>query len=382
MMKRVDLVNLSLVLCTGVMLLWGGCSHESDDIPGGPPTTAIGLIKEAWDDYVNGDFGLATNKFSQVLNRDATITEAYVGLGWSYTASGTFDKALDNFFFAQARPDWADFEADVYAGMASNYAASREDSVAVIYARKTLDVDSDWVFPADPSLNADDLRVLIAQSYFKARMYLDARDEVDVMDPGWSADFDTLRASRTISDIEVVTDSTWAFFRLPQAGISEVVSVVSETAVASALVAGKDNVGSGAVSDVTAGETARTEYWVVTCKTEVGNGGIFDVVGSGSGPQADYDITTGRYTSDNGEVSFMIRDGREDFDVGDSFTFATSAANTPLTIDQIKEGNRVFISGTTFFPDVSYGIRVEYTYFTDFGGFLVQLMEKINSLYQ
>jgi hypothetical protein len=47
----------------------------------------------------------------------------------------------------------------------------------------------------------------------------------------------------------------------------------------------------------------------------------------------------------------------------------------------VKDGNRVFVSGTTFFADIDYEVALDYNYFDDFGNFLLHLMEKINSLF-
>lgn len=372
-----------LTLMVGVFL-WAGCERKSDDIPTQAEAPDVsGLLTKGWDYYLSGDYALAIAKFDSALGRDVATTDAYLGLGWSYTQMGQFEEARSKLTFIFAQPAWADSQvrADVYAGFAAGYVAEGQDSLAIIAAQDALDADPEWSFSHDATLTYYDLHLLQAQASFNSYRYLKAKEKVDHLEPGWSLAFPTSAASATITQLSVALDSTWASFRLKKAGASEIGSVVSKTAVASVPAAGEDNVGDGEFSEVTAGEAAKTEYWVVRCKRKVQNGGVFEVVGSVSGPQTDYDITTGNYTSDGGEISITIEDGKEDFTVGDLFTFATTAANTPLTVDQVKEGNRVFISGTKFFQDVSYEILVDYSYFNDFGDFLLQLMEKINSLY-
>jgi hypothetical protein len=149
------------------------------------------------------------------------------------------------------------------------------------------------------------------------------------------------------------------------------------------------NKGQGEISEVTVSEDVLTEYWTATCIDSVKKGGIFSVIGSKSGRHEDYDIKTGTYTSDNGEASFRITsDRRKYFSEGDSFTFATAATGVPFGVDQVKDGNVVFISLDTaatdakFFKNVEYTILLEYSYFNDFGKFLFRLMEKINDLFQ
>jgi hypothetical protein len=187
----------------------------------------------------------------------------------------------------------------------------------------------------------------------------------------------------------VSPDSTKVSFQVPEVGIY---SFAGEGSIPSAMASAPGqgiNVGLGTISDVTVSDDVMTEYWTVTCVEFVRKAGIFSVVGSKSGQHADYDISTGSYTSDNGEVTFRITsDRRKYFEVGDSFNFVTSAAGVSFTVNQVKEGNRVFIAldpdatDAKFFKDVDYSILLEYDYYEDYGNFILQLMEKINSLFQ
>jgi hypothetical protein len=97
------------------------------------------------------------------------------------------------------------------------------------------------------------------------------------------------------------------------------------------------NVGNGTISTIrtTRGATV-TEDWTVTCTSAVADGGIFSVVGSVSGAQSNYDITTGRYTSNGNQVSFVITDGTADFAPGDKFTFATNTSPLPWSDLKVK----------------------------------------------
>lgn len=64
-----------------------------------------------------------------------------------------------------------------------------------------------------------------------------------------------------------------------------------------------------------------TENWTVTCITASAGGGVFSVVGSVSGAQANATVGV---DYDNDRVVFRIDDGSVDFQVGDSFTFSTT----------------------------------------------------------
>lgn len=68
-----------------------------------------------------------------------------------------------------------------------------------------------------------------------------------------------------------------------------------------------------------------TENWTVTCITASAGGGVFSVVGSVSGAQANATVGV---DYDNDKVVFRIDDGSVDFQVGDAFTFSTTQSAT------------------------------------------------------
>lgn len=68
-----------------------------------------------------------------------------------------------------------------------------------------------------------------------------------------------------------------------------------------------------------------TENWTVTCITASAGGGVFSVVGSVSGAQANATVGV---DYDNDKVVFRIDDGSVDFQVGDNFTFSTTQGAT------------------------------------------------------
>ncbi len=92
---------------------------------------------------------------------------------------------------------------------------------------------------------------------------------------------------------------------------------------ASTPVPGTQNTGTGVMSRVTVGNNALSEYWTITCKTAVAGKGVFSVIGTVSGSQPDYDISTGAYTIAD-VMTFTITAGSTDFVVGDTFTFRTT----------------------------------------------------------
>ncbi|MFH1148713.1 MAG: right-handed parallel beta-helix repeat-containing protein [Pseudomonadota bacterium] len=86
------------------------------------------------------------------------------------------------------------------------------------------------------------------------------------------------------------------------------------------------NVGDGKMSEILTGLTALNEDWTLTYDDQYG---VFSVTGSVSGRHADA-IPDARYVSTNGEVTFTIYLGAQNYGLGDTFTFST-VAGSPVT---------------------------------------------------
>lgn len=95
-------------------------------------------------------------------------------------------------------------------------------------------------------------------------------------------------------------------------------------ASAAAAVAGGGNVGGGTVGSISAGSATKTETITLTCVGKVAGAGNFKVVGSVTGIIGVAVVGVG-FSSNS--VNFTIADGSPDFEIGDSFTIATTAAN-------------------------------------------------------
>lgn len=98
-----------------------------------------------------------------------------------------------------------------------------------------------------------------------------------------------------------------------------------------------DNTGDGFMSIVTTNSKfTKTEDWTVTCVGEESNGGIFRIQGSVSGTQTDYNISKGKYVSDNNEIGFTIFYGDMDFKLGDDFEFQTKGLEMQKSIQKLE----------------------------------------------
>lgn len=86
-----------------------------------------------------------------------------------------------------------------------------------------------------------------------------------------------------------------------------------------------DGTADGGMSLPKVTEDAQVEIWTVLCTTLGGTGvAKFSVTGSESGLQDNVATSNWMYTSDNGEVSFLITAGATPFAADDVFTFAVS----------------------------------------------------------
>lgn len=85
---------------------------------------------------------------------------------------------------------------------------------------------------------------------------------------------------------------------------------------------GQTGTGNGQLLNLETFPAAVTETWTITCTSTAANGGLFSVTGSVSGAQTGA-VVGQNY--DNGKVRFNLTDGSTDFQVGDQFTFATTA---------------------------------------------------------
>ena len=101
-------------------------------------------------------------------------------------------------------------------------------------------------------------------------------------------------------------------------------AVVGRKAPAVTVTPGGTNTGDGAMGTVTLGPAALPGNYVLTCKTKVGNGGVFAVVDPRGLPLPDLTVAVA-YTGDH--INCTLADGSTDFEVGDTFNIAVSVSS-------------------------------------------------------
>ncbi|MGM5484190.1 MAG: WD40/YVTN/BNR-like repeat-containing protein, partial [Nanobdellota archaeon] len=115
------------------------------------------------------------------------------------------------------------------------------------------------------------------------------------------------------------------------------------------------------------GENAVTEKWTIECTETSEDGGTFSVTGSESGRLVgNYDISDGTYTTVNNKIEFEIKDGKKDFDLGDTFTFKTIRDPAKHIKDLEVYNNTIY--ALTYFNDDTEPHPVGNVYIADLAG--------------
>ncbi|MFQ5825121.1 MAG: tetratricopeptide repeat protein [bacterium] len=138
------------------------------------------LTEEGWQAFESDNFALAATKFDSAVISDANFVDAYHGAGWSYGRLGEFLKANENFEKA-IELDSTLIEA--HAGASLVFHALNRFLDSIEEANITLDAEPDFVFSHDPSVDALDIRITLALSYYSIADFVNAAAQMDIIDP-------------------------------------------------------------------------------------------------------------------------------------------------------------------------------------------------------
>lgn len=168
-----------------------GCGSNDGPVLALPPERALLL---GWEAFENRDYGRAETLFLVVLETDGRNAEALTGIGWSRAYASDLDSAAAVF---QASLAIAPSRPDALAGLAAVELARRAWAPAIAGARAALAQDSTWAFAHRDGVNADDLRLIVAEASAlrSPPAYDDAQAELDRLDPS--------------NGLDAATPSTW-----------------------------------------------------------------------------------------------------------------------------------------------------------------------------
>ncbi len=163
-----------LVLLLAVGFGVGSCGDDEDDGTDGggggtsePVYTAEELNDMGWDSFAVGDYYDARESFSLAVEKDASLYEASLGLGWAQAYTGLHTEAIATF---EELINDGHLVNDARAGLAA--AALFSDPVkAEQAANAVLEADEGYVFSRRTTYDHHDLNVILAESYFAQQRY-------------------------------------------------------------------------------------------------------------------------------------------------------------------------------------------------------------------
>jgi len=157
-----------------------GCTQVIQLPPDAPDCDAPCLTARGWGAYDAGQWG-QVGFFFQAIGLDSTFAEAYMGLGYLHIEQGLVSEASLEF---QTAVDLDTSLVAAFAGNAYCLAAVRDDISAIGMAQIAIDKGGpDFVFSHNPSVTTRNLRLLLANIYFRNQDYIAAQDQVDLLAP-------------------------------------------------------------------------------------------------------------------------------------------------------------------------------------------------------
>jgi tetratricopeptide (TPR) repeat protein len=147
--------------------------------------TLLDFVDEGWQEYENGNYSEAIAEFKGALNHVQVPNKefGYNGLGWTYAANSvdSLDKSRESFDAAiQRRANLT----EAFAGRGFVHLAQKRYNSAIDDFAQTLELDASFVFSHNSDINANDLRLGLAEAYFFKQNLTDAQAQVDLLDPG------------------------------------------------------------------------------------------------------------------------------------------------------------------------------------------------------
>ncbi|MFC1628125.1 hypothetical protein ACFL3H_03295 [Gemmatimonadota bacterium] len=159
----------------------GNESEQSTPLPL-VPTSATWSTSLGWSSFTAGEYSAALGHFQTARSLLETHAEAFLGLGWSYLM-------LDNLSNARVEFQQAIVlglqTKDADAGLAVINREIPNLPLAISHALTVLNNDPLWVFTHQSSIDYRDMRLLLAQCYFRQgeAWFDEAQTQVDILDP-------------------------------------------------------------------------------------------------------------------------------------------------------------------------------------------------------
>ena len=173
--------TMRVVTCSVVMLslFWLACGDDGDSKP---EVTEQQLAAQGWERFEGGDYDGALSKFREALSKNRSYGEAYNGEGWCRLKLDSLDVGLTSFDDAILNGVES---ADPCAGKAVIYRDLEpvDFQAAIDCADSALAIDIEYRFSHDESLDWKDLRLILGHCYYCLNEYLEAKAQVDILNP-------------------------------------------------------------------------------------------------------------------------------------------------------------------------------------------------------
>jgi len=164
--------------------------NESDRSPEvtATPNDEVSLTAAGWTAWEAADYTTAGQNFLSALGHNPNHAEAFTGLGWTslklgelQTAAGRFDEAITH--------GPVDEDPRV-GGLIVHRELQGGLPIAMAYGHAALTNNPTYVFSHDPSIDADLVRLMLAQVYFLngELLFDEAQNMLDLLVPGNALD--------------------------------------------------------------------------------------------------------------------------------------------------------------------------------------------------
>ncbi len=178
-------MKLKIALVTTVVLLMVGCTEKfsNDKFLSQPPEAYQSLMNTGWSDFSSGDYAGAYAAFSTAAEREATLPEVYLGLGWSATRNldleegQTFLGSAISFAFLDPLKGDSIIVASK-AGLAGIALATGEYQDARDYVDEVLSADPNFAFSHDTRVNKAALKKIKATAAYYQGDFAEAFQQV------------------------------------------------------------------------------------------------------------------------------------------------------------------------------------------------------------
>ncbi len=187
--------NIILLLFTLCIVIISSCKKDNSALF--LPPTDQEILESGWRNFMNGSYTEAVNDFTELINREAFLGDAYTGLGWSNSFLNYLQEAVNNYNIALNNQSSNRLSNDIYAGLSFVYDALDYHQNCLVASDS---VTSDWRFAYKEDLDYNDLILLRAISFYALGDFLNSLSEIQRLDPSFIADVATIEGRAALAD--------------------------------------------------------------------------------------------------------------------------------------------------------------------------------------